>query len=453
MENLARGDMDETGGDKLSSNKWPSLSFELLEKSLNGEKKLPIHAQRKAALAALMQTGFPTPQLEEWRYTNVSEVVRQPLSLSQRVTELRPEQVRPYLVPGLNGSVMVFVDGVFSAALSTIQKEGIQQESGVSIRQLASTIDGSNVGQAEKQLATQANFREHAFVALNTAFLKDGVVISIEKNRSVEQPIQLLFISTATQERMLTTPRVLVTAAEGSKACIVESYAGLGANSYLTSAVSEIFIAENASLEHYKIGREGEAGSHIGSLFVKQAANSNFRSHTFTFGGRLTRNEITMVLDGEGIDSSLIGLSVIRGDQHVDNHTVIDHAKPHCLSTERFKGIYGDRSKGVFNGTIIVRQDAQKTNAIQSNQSLLLSNEATIDTKPQLKIWANDVKCTHGATVGQLDDEALFYLRSRGVPKDEARRMLIQAFAGDIVNEVRREELREYLEQLLLQRL
>ena len=292
-----------------------------------------------------------------------------------------------------------------------------------------------------------------AFTALNTAFFRDGFFLSIPPNAVVETPIHLLFLSTAPGEATMSHPRLLIVVGENSQVRLIESYGGPDGHLYLTNAVTEIVAGPHAVVDHYKLQRESLQGFHIGSMHIHGQRSSTCSSHSLALGGALVRNEVTTVLNGEGVDCTLNGLYLANGQRLVDNHTTIDHAKPHCSSHEVYKGILGGRSRAIFNGKIIVRPDAQKTDAKQTNKALLLSDDAQINTKPQLEIFANDVKCTHGAAVGQLDEDAIFYLRQRGLDSRQARDLLIQAFAGDILNRIKIEPLRAQLEKTLLAQL
>ena len=265
--------------------------------------------------------------------------------------------------------------------------------------------------------------------------------------------MHLLFLSTVTCPNTVSHPRVLIVAEAHAEATLIESYAGLGTEVYLTNGVSEIFVGENAALDHYRVQREAPAAFHISATHVREERAAQFRSTSITLGGRLTRNHVHTALVGEGVDSTLNGLYVEDGNQHVDNHTLIEHAQPHCQSHEFYKGILGGEARGVFRGKIYVHQAAQKTDAYQTNQNLLLSQTARIDTKPQLEIYADDVKCSHGATIGQLDQDAIFYLRSRGIGHREAVRVLTRAFAGEVLNRVRVDALRDELDHLVTHRL
>jgi Fe-S cluster assembly protein SufD len=292
------------------------------------------------------------------------------------------------------------------------------------------------------------------FAALNTAFLADGAYIGIPASTIVELPIHVVFLSIAEERPTMAHPRVLVMMGANSQASVVESY-GAAANTerYFTNAVTEIAAGDNATLDHYKVQRENPASYHVGATYVRAARDAHVACHSIALGGSLVRNEVLVVLDGEGGGCTLNGLYLSDGTRLVDNHTTIDHARPHCGSREVYKGILADRARAVFNGKIIVRPDAQKTDAKQTNKALLLSEDAQINTKPQLEIFANDVKCTHGAAVGQMDDEAIFYLRARGLSVRQARQLLIRAFAGDVLNQMPLEPLRRCIDDELVRRL
>jgi len=299
-------------------------------------------------------------------------------------------------------------------------------------------------------LGRHAQFTTQAFVALNTAALEDGAFVHIKRGTVVDEPIHLLFVSTPSAGPTVSHPRTLIIAEENCQATIVESYSGTPDRVYFTNAVTEVAVAENAVLDHYKVQRESLKAYHVATMQLQLARSANFSSHSIALGGSLVRNDANAYLGGEGIECTLNGVYLGNDRQVIDNHTAIDHAMPHCNSHEVYKGILDGHSRGVFNGKIFVRQDAQKTDAKQTNQTLLLSPTAQIDTKPQLEIFADDVKCTHGATIGQLSDEALFYLRARGIPKDQARALLTYAFAGDIVSRIKVDAIRAQLDQVLL---
>jgi Fe-S cluster assembly protein SufD len=338
----------------------------------------------------------------------------------------------------------VFVNGALARELSETSKT-----TGFELKSLREVLQ-QDTGAIQAHLAKYADYEDHAFVALNTAFLDDGAFIRIPKNFVVEKPIHLIFVSAAGDEPAMAHPRVLLVAEPNSQATIVESYVSLEPHNVFTNAVTEIVLGENAGIDHYKIERENSQSFHVATLQVHQNRSSRFSSHSITTGGGLARNDVNAVLDGEGCECTLNGLYMASDKQLIDNHTRIDHAKPHCTSHELYKGILDGQARGVFNGKIYVHQDAQKTDAKQTNKTLLLSEDAVINTKPQLEIFADDVKCTHGATVGQLAAEAIFYLRSRGIGRNDARSLLTFAFANDIIGRIKVEPVRKYLEETLL---
>ena len=401
-------------------------------------------SQRQKAIAHFAAAGFPTTKDEEWAFTNIAPLTRINFALAASTTA--PAVLDDYRY-GLNG--LVFVDGHFARDPDS-QLNGLP--AGVRVERLGDALrsNGALVSQSLGQAAATEN---EAFTALNTAFLQDGAVVYLPRGAVVEQPIHLLFVSTGRRAHVVSHPRVLVVAEANAQATLVESYVGLASQPYLTNSVGEFFVGPNAVLDHYRIQRESAAAFHIAATHVRSARAAQFRSTAITLGGRLTRHHIHTALEGEGVDSTLNGLYIEDEAQHVDNHTLIEHAEPHCQSHEFYKGILGGRATGVFRGKIHVHQAAQKTDAYQANQNLLLSETAQINTKPQLEIYADDVKCSHGATIGQLDEDALFYLRSRGIGHREAIRVLTRAFAGEVLDRVRVAPLKRALDRLVAHRL
>jgi Fe-S cluster assembly protein SufD len=314
---------------------------------------------------------------------------------------------------------------------------------------LAAAIQ-SNRDLVEPHLAKHAGHEDSAFTALNSAFLSDGAFVYLPAGSIIDDPIHILYFSAVNGSPSVSHPRTLIVAGAGSQAKIVESYVGLDGEVYLTNAVTEVVAEEGAVIDHYKLQRESRRAFHIATLQVYQSRNTMVSNHCMSLGGGLVRNDINAVLDGDGGDCTLNGLYVVRGDQHVDHHTVIDHAKPHCSSRELYKGILDDYGRAVFNGRVIVRPDAQKTDARQSNKNLLLSKDALVNTNPQLEINADDVKCAHGATIGQLDADALFYLRARGIDEETARTLLIHGFLADVNSQLQIDAVRSAVECILM---
>ena len=398
---------------------------------------------RRKGIDAFAEAGFPTTRDEDWKFTSVAPIADRLFAPAQEgLSGLATDHVESW-AGALGGYRLVLVNGVHAPQLS-----GGELPAGVHVSSLRSIL-ATNPAAVEPYLGRSAPTSRQAFTALNTGFFQDGAFVWIPPGTIIERPISLLFVSASPENASVSHPRVLIVAGDRSQAQIVESYVGFSGHEYFTNAVTEVVVGSGAVIEHYKLQRESQRACHIGSLFMHATRDSTFSSHSFAFGGALVRNDIVAVLDGEGGDCTLNGLYVVDGQRLIDNHTTIDHAKPHCGSHELYKGILGGHARAVFNGKIIVRPDAQKTDARQTNKALLLSDDAQINTKPQLEIFANDVKCTHGATVGQLDEDALFYLRARGVGAQQARDMLIHAFAGDVLGRIRIEPVRISLEEQL----
>ena len=400
---------------------------------------------RQSAALRFGEVGFPTRRNEEWRFTNVSPIAETPFMLASKTdSAMTAETLSGYTYEGMGGTQLVFVNGHFQPDLSSQEFPA-----GVTVSTLSAAMEASPE-MIEAQLGRWAKFTTQAFVALNTAALEDGAFVHLERNTVVKEPIHLLFLSTPNAGPTVSHPRTLIIAEANSQATIVESYSGTADTVYFTNAVTEITAAENVVIDHYKVQRESRKAFHVATMQLQLARSTNFSSHSVGLGGLLVRNDANAYLGGEGIECTLNGVYLGNDRQIIDNHTEIDHAMPHCNSHEIYKGILDGHSRGVFNGKIFVREDAQKTDAKQTNQTLLLSPTAQIDTKPQLEIFADDVKCTHGATIGQLSDEALFYLRARGISKDNARALLTYAFASDIVSRIKIDAIRAQLDQVLL---
>jgi Fe-S cluster assembly protein SufD len=397
---------------------------------------------RSEAAAVFASTGLPTTELEAWRFTNVAPLARTTFVRAPEGVECDPALLRGVDVAG--AVRIVFVNGRFEPRCSRLTAvEGL-------------TVEPLSAGRGpEGRIGRVAPLVDHPFVALNGALFDDGAAISVADGADVRTPVHLVFVTTTARDGSvpMTNPRVVISAGTNSRLTLVESYSGDDGAAYFTNSVAEIELADGASLDHYRLQHESAAAYHIAALFVRQNRDSSYRSHSFQTGGALARTEISVALDGEGANAFLDGLYLTDGTRHVDNQTRVDHLKPHTTSTELYKGILDDRSRGVFDGRVIVHKDAQKTSAAQSNRNLILSRDAVIDTKPQLEIFADDVKCTHGSTVGQIDDNALFYLRSRGIPLAQARNIMTYAFASEIVERCSLEEVRSQLQGLLLRRL
>ncbi len=404
---------------KLERQNTYLASFERLERELAAFGTPALHQLRKAAMARFIEMGFPGAKDEEWRFTSTAALARVPF------------------------------EPVFPTSRDAVEPSRSLPQ-GVILCSLAEAL-AERPDLVERHLARRADFRFHPFRALNTAFLRDGLFLYVPAHTVVEEPIYLSFVATDASAPSVWHRRCLVVAESDSRATLVEEYTGAADSVYFTNAVTEIVVGAGAIVDHYKVQREGDKAFHQATMQVQLGRASRFSSHAVSQGGQWVRNEINAVFEGEGGECILNGMYRASGEQLVDNRTFIDHAYPHCASHELYKGILDDKARGVFNGKIYVRQDAQKTDAKQTNQTLLLSDDATINTKPQLEIYADDVKCTHGATVGQLDAESIFYLRSRGIGLAEARSLLTYAFANDIVSRIKVDQVREELERSLLE--
>ena len=405
---------------------------------------------RDEAIGQFQALGFPTTKDEEWRFTSVKPIADGAFTLADCNGARRPAVGMPAIeVAGPFGAELVFVNGRYAADLSSWSPS---IPAGVVIAPLSEVLsNGADV--LERHLTRYAPFRQQPFTALNTALFADGAVIRIPAHARITAPMHVRFVCADDAGEPMMHPRVLVVMGEDSQCALVESYGGPDGLRYFTNAVTEVVAGESAVLDHYKLQHEGVDGYHVASMHVVAARHANVTSHSIGFGGGLVRNDVTAVLDGEGAECTLNGLYIADRARLVDNHTTIDHARPHCASREIYKGILADRARAVFNGKIVVRPDAQKTDARQTNRALLLSDDARINTKPQLEIFANDVKCTHGAAIGQLDEDAVFYLRSRGLGALEARHLLIRAFASDVLTRMPLEPLRQAAERALLRQL
>jgi len=406
---------------------------------------------RRDAIGRFAALGFPTTRLEDWKYTSVAPIARIPFQAAEfrwdGLTEERLAEL-PLAHSAFSECCcrIVFLNGHYSPQLSSSDLPR-----GLRVGSIASAIK-QDPSRVKEHLARHAEYQQQAFVALNTAFLEDGAFIEIPSGVTLDAAIYVLFVSTS-DEPIASHPRSLIIAGNNSHAAVVEEHIGLAEGIYLTNAVTEIVAGENSVIEHYKLQAENEDAFHISTVMASQSRGSVFTSHSVSFGGALVRNDVNVALNGEGAETTLNGLYVSDNHQHVDNHTVIDHRMPHCNSRELYKGILDDQSSAVFNGSIIVRKDAQKTDARQSNKNLLLSEGATINSKPQLEINADDVKCAHGTTIGHLDEDSIYYLRSRGIGLTEARTVLTYGFANDVLNRMKVDAVRVRLECALLARL
>lgn len=415
--------------------------FSQLQKR-NSKQPSWLRELRENAFARFCQTGFPTTRDEDWRFTNVSAIAKTQFEIAGGT---RAKEIAGYLetlkIPGAT-CCLVFVNGRFAAELSDLGS----LPKGVKAGSLA-----DNLGNLENHLGRYINQERDPFAALNTAFIEDGAYVYLPRRTALGAPIHLLFVSAAGSAPSMAHPHNLIIAEDETEASIVEDYVSFGNGVFFSNVVTELVAGENAVLSHYLVEREDLHALNVSTLRLQQARSSNLSSHSVLLGGALVRNNVHPVMAGEGGECLINGLFIGNGSQHIDNYMLVEHASPHCSSRQFYNGILDGRSHGVFHGRIIVHKDAQKTDAKQTNRNLLLSDDAQIDTKPQLEIYADDVKCTHGATIGQIEENALFYLRSRGIDEVGARQLLLFAFANESLERMKDAAVRQYLGRLIRQ--
>ncbi len=422
--------------------------FRRYEAQLNGQKEQAVHAVRRKAIEALAEVGIPTRKDEEWRFTDLQPLFSRSFDLPVKESgqAVTAGQVQPFLYVDFPGPQLVFVDGQFAPHLSTNIKDNAE----VVIRPLAQMLKENPDG--FDFMADEAILKNNTFTALNTAFAQDGVFIEVADRVVLQSPINILYLSSGKATGVAQNVRTVVRVGKNAQVRVIETFLSMKQTEHFTNTLTLLQLDENAHAVHNKVQNESQAAFHMGNIFVRQQANSHFVSNNLAFGGKLVRTNILVTLQGEGGEAQLNGLYMGNDAQHIDNNTLIDHAVSNCSSRELYQGILNDTATAVFSGKILVRPGAQKTDADQSNNCLLLSDEARIDTKPQLEIYADDVRCTHGATVGQLDADAIFYLRSRGISEQRAKNLLIYSFAERIIDQMKVESVREFVDAIILQR-
>lgn len=426
---------------------WYLSNFGEFEKRLNGGKESFIHTKRKEALSNFSRLDFPTTKDEEWKYTSIAPLLKYNFVPTYESKNVSKEFIKSLLFDEMEHSLIVFINGRYSAEHSDL----LNLPKGVIVGSIDNEIKNNNEVLL-KHFGKYADYRNHIFTSLSTAYADDGAFIYIPAGRIVEEPIHIIFVTDSSNEKILTQPRNLFVAGKNSQVTIIEHYLGNEDEIYFTNAVTEIVAEESSVVDHIKLQEESKKAFHIARMEVDQESSSNFSSHLISTGADLTRNDFNVRFNAEGGECTLNGLYMIDGTQLFDAHTLMDHAKPHCTSHEHYKGILDDQSRGVFNGKVIVRQDAQKTNAFQENNNILLSDQALVNTKPQLEIFADDVKCSHGATIGQMDDDAKFYLKSRGIGEEASKGILLHAFASDVITSIKMESVRNYIEKLITEK-
>jgi Fe-S cluster assembly protein SufD len=397
-----------------------------------------VHKTRAKALKYFEETGFPTRKDESWKYTSLAALINQDYSLfpkSESTIELR--DVKKYFLYDTDTYKVIFIDGVYSPFLSNTTHDGLD------VCLMSAALTKPKYRELINTYFNKIAPANESLTALNTSYAKEGAYIYIPSSVVAEKPIEIIHFASGNETSLWMQPRNLIVVDKNAQVQIIERHQSLKAHAVVTNSVTEIFVHQDAFLDYYKLQNDLESASLIDNTYITQEKNSHASVHTFSLGGKLIRNNLNFYHKGEHILSTLKGVTILEDQQHVDHSTLVHHAQPNCESHQDYKGIFSDRSEGVFNGKIVVDKVAQKTNAFQQNNNILLENKATINTKPQLEIFADDVKCSHGCTVGQLDEEALFYLRSRGIPKKEAKALLTYAFANTVLNSVQLPSLKK----------
>jgi Fe-S cluster assembly protein SufD len=421
-------------------------SFLAFENSV--DINLPVHDIRSEAIRNFELKGFPSKKEEAWKYTSLSSLQKIDFSIFPREeNELVYQDVKKYFLHEIDTYKIVFIDGIYSSYLSETTHDGVD------ICLMSSALTKAMYKPVLDVYFNKVASKEESLTTLNTAFSREGAYIYIPKHKAPKKPVEIIHFSTGNEASLLLQPRNLIVVEENAELQVIERHQSLTENEVLTNSVTEIFAGKHAIVDYYKVQNNLETASLIDNTYISQKNKSVVNVHTFSFGGKLTRNNLNFYQAGEHIDSTLKGVTILGARQHVDHHTLVHHQQPNCESHQDYKGIYGENSTGVFNGKIIVDKIAQKTNAFQQNNNILISDKATINTKPQLEIFADDVKCSHGCTIGQLDEEALFYLQTRGIPKKEATALLMYAFANNVLESVRIPELKKRINKLIANKL
>ncbi|GGG39525.1 Fe-S cluster assembly protein SufD [Croceivirga lutea] len=408
----------------------------------------PVHDIRSEAIKNFETKGFPSKKEEAWKYTSLNNLQKIDFSVfPKQESALEYKDIKKYFLHEIDTYKIVFVDGIYSSYLSETTHDGVD------VCLMSSALTKPMYRQIIELYFNKIAKKEDSLTSLNTAFSKEGAYIYIPKNKAPRKPIQILHLATGNEASLMLQPRNLIIAEENAEVQVIERHQSLTSNEVFTNSVTEIFAAKDARVDYYKLQNDNANASLIDNTYIDQKDNSVVRVHTFSFGGKLTRNNLNYYQNGERIDSTLKGITILDGKQHVDHYTLVHHAQPNCESHQDYKGIYDGSSTGVFNGKILVDKIAQKTDAFQQNNNVLISDKATLNTKPQLEIFADDVKCSHGCTIGQLDEDALFYLQSRGIPKKEAGALLMYAFANNVLESVRIPELKARVNKLIANKL
>ena len=428
------------------------LKEKLISSFMAFEERVDVHADlhdlRTEAIKNFEIKGFPTKKDEAWKYTSLNSILKSDFSVfPKKENTIEFSDVKKYFLHEIDTYKVIFVDGVFSSFLSSTTHDGLD------VCLMSSALTKPKYKMIIDEYFNKIANKEESLTSLNTAFALEGAYINIPKSKVVEKPIEIINFSTGSEAALLIQPRNLIIVGENAHVQIIERHQSLNENPVLTNSVTEIFARKRAIVDYYKIQNDNLEASLIDNTYIAQKDQTHVSVHTFSFGGNITRNNLNFYHQGEHIDSTLKGITIIEGKQHVDHYTLVQHATPNCESHQNYKGIFGDRSTGVFNGKIFVEKEAQKTDAFQQNNNILLSDKATINAKPQLEIFADDVKCSHGCTIGQLDDKAMFYMQSRGIPEKEAKALLMYAFSNEVIESIKIPELKQRITKIIAMKL
>ncbi|BCY27774.1 Fe-S cluster assembly protein SufD [Flavobacterium okayamense] len=428
------------------------LKDKLLSSYMAFEEKIDensnLHELRNQAIKNFESKGFPSKKEEAWKYTSLNAVLKNDFSVFPKTENaIEFKDVKKYFLHDVDTYKLVFIDGKFSSFLSQTTHDGID------VCLMSSVLNKPKYKLVLDTYFNQVASKEESLTTLNTAFAKEGAFVNIPKGKVADKPIEIIHFSTGNESAIMLQPRSLIVVGENAHVQIIERHQSLNENPVLTNSVTEIFAQKRAICDYYKIQNDVQSANLIDNTYIAQKQESRVAVHTFSFGGNITRNNLNFYHQGERIDSTLKGITIIGDKQHVDHYTLVHHAQPNCESHQNYKGIYGDSATGVFNGKIFVEKEAQKTDAFQQNNNILVSEKATINAKPQLEIFADDVKCSHGCTIGQLDESAMFYMQQRGIPKKEARALLMYAFTDEVMESVKIPELKQRITKIIANKL
>lgn len=428
------------------------LKDKLISSFMAFEEKIDVTAElhdiRTSAIKNFENKGFPTKKEEAWKYTSLNSVLKNDFSVfPKRENSIEFKDVKKFFLHEIDTYKLVFVDGKFSSFLSSTTHEGID------VCLLSSVLTKPKYKMVLDTYFNQIASKDESLTTLNTAFAQEGAYINIPKSKVADKPIEIIHFSTGEESALMVQPRNLIIVGENAHVQIIERHQSLNSNPVLTNSVTEIFAQKRAIVDYYKIQNDEQTANLIDNTYISQKQESRVAVHTFSFGGNITRNNLNFYHFGERIDSTLKGITIIGDKQHVDHYTLVNHATPNCESHQNYKTILGGSSTGVFNGKIFVEKEAQKTDAFQQNNNILLSDKATINAKPQLEIFADDVKCSHGCTIGQLDESAMFYMQQRGIPQKEAKALLLYAFSNEVIESIKIPELKQRITKIIAMKL